>query len=174
MLRAEERAAFDREIRVIGINLENYKRFDERPLDERVDAFRHSVMNWVGLSGVLLFINAAMTKGPPWFLIPSGLMFLNVLRHGRAIWSDGVAVRSTRSRRNSREAPRTGARPRCRRNRGAARAAAPTADARAARGAARAARRARRALRRHDQARGGGPRAHARHHEQVRRDRGRS
>jgi serine/threonine protein kinase len=90
MLRAEERAAFDREIRVIGINLENYKRFDERPLDERVDAFRHSVMNWVGLSGVLLFINAAMTQGPPWFLIPSGLMFLNVLRHGSSIWSDGV------------------------------------------------------------------------------------
>jgi serine/threonine-protein kinase len=90
MLRAEERAAFDREIRVIGINLENYKRFDERPLDERVDAFRHSAMNWVGLSGVLLFINAAMTQGPPWFLIPSGLMFLNVLRHGSSIWSDGV------------------------------------------------------------------------------------
>ncbi len=90
MLRAEERAAFDREIRVIGIHLENYKRFDERPLDERVDAFRHNVMNWLGVSGVLLFVNAAMTQGPPWFLIPSGLMFLNVLRHGSSIWSDGV------------------------------------------------------------------------------------
>jgi serine/threonine protein kinase len=90
MLRADERAAFDREIRVVGIHLENYKRFDERPLDERVDAFRHSVMGWVGWSGVLLVINAAMTQGPPWFLIPSGLMFLNVLRHGSSIWSDGV------------------------------------------------------------------------------------
>src|SRR5262252_5323313 len=56
LLRSEERAAFDREIRVIGIQLEAHKRFDERPLDERVDAFRHSVMNWAGLSGVLLFI----------------------------------------------------------------------------------------------------------------------
>ncbi len=90
LLRAEERAAFDREIRVIGISLENYKRFDERPLDERVDAFRRSVMSWMGWSGVLIFINAAITQGPPWFLIPSGLMFLNVLRHGTSIWSDGV------------------------------------------------------------------------------------
>jgi serine/threonine protein kinase len=90
LLRAEERAAFDREIRVIGINLDSYKRFDERPLDERVDAFRHSVMNWIGFSGVLLFINVAMTQGPPWFMIPSGLMFLNVLRRGGSIWTDGV------------------------------------------------------------------------------------
>src|SRR5262249_57516808 len=82
LLRAEERAAFDRQVRVIGIQLEAHKRFDERPLDERVDAFRHSVMNWIGFSGVLMFINAAITQGPPWFLIPSGLMFLNVLRRG--------------------------------------------------------------------------------------------
>jgi len=75
---------------VIGIDLDKYKRFDERPLDERVDAFRHAVMGWVGWSGVLLFINAAMTQGPPWFLIPSGLMFLGVLRRGSSIWSDGV------------------------------------------------------------------------------------
>src|SRR5262249_7171659 len=83
-------AAFDHQIRVIGINLENYKRFDERPLDERVDAFRHAVVNWIGLSGVLLFINAALTQGPPWFLIPCGFMFLNVLRRGGSIWSGGV------------------------------------------------------------------------------------
>ena len=89
LLRSEERAAFDREVRLIGIQLEAHKRFDERPLDERVDAFRHSVMNWAGLSGVLLFINA-MAGGPPWFVIPSGLMFLNVLRRGGSIWTDGV------------------------------------------------------------------------------------
>lgn len=90
MLRAEERAAFDHEVRVIGVKLDRYARFDERPLDERVTAFRHAVLEWAGWSGVLFFINAAMTQGPPWFLIPSGLMFLRVLRRGTSIWSDGV------------------------------------------------------------------------------------
>ena len=118
MLRAEERAAFDREIRVIGLKLENYKRFDDRPLDERVMAFRHSVVGWLGWSGVLLFINAAMTQGPPWFLIPSGLMFLGVLRRGSSIWSDGIGpidafkkgIRAKlRAERGSGDAPQGGA-----------------------------------------------------------------
>jgi serine/threonine-protein kinase len=90
LLRSEERAAFDREVRVIGLQLQAHQRFEERPLDERVDAFRHSVMNWAGVSGVLMVVNGAMTGGPPWFLIPSGLMFLNVLRRGVSIWTDGV------------------------------------------------------------------------------------
>jgi serine/threonine protein kinase len=90
LLRAEERASFDREVRVIGMKLESYKRFDDRPLEERVMAFRHSVFNWVGWSGVLMFFNAAVTQGPPWFLVPSGLLFLGVLRRGASIWSDGV------------------------------------------------------------------------------------
>ncbi len=90
LLRAEERAAFDREVRVVGLKLAELKRFDDRPLDERVIAFRHTVIGWLGWSGVLLFINAAITQGPPWFLIPSGLMFLGVLRRGSSIWSDGI------------------------------------------------------------------------------------
>ncbi len=147
VLRAEERAAFDREIRVIGINLESHKRFDERPLDERVDSFRHSVMSWMGWSGVLVFINAAMTQGPPWFLVPSGLLFLNVLAEGQL---DLVRRRRSDRRlqeRNPLEAARRSRR--CRgaeRNRGAATAAARAADDRAARGPARAGRRARRPL----------------------------
>ncbi len=90
MLKAEERAAFDREVRVIGLHLANYKTFDERPLEERVVAFRRAVMGWLGWSGVLLFVNAAITQGPPWFLIPSGLMFIGVLKRGGSIWSDGI------------------------------------------------------------------------------------
>ena len=47
-------------------------------------------MGWLGWSGVLLFVNAAITQGPPWFLIPSGLMFIDVLKRGGSIWSDGI------------------------------------------------------------------------------------
>ncbi len=90
MLKAEERAAFDREVRVIGLKMSKLKRFDDRPLDERVVAFRHSVVSWLGWSGVWFMINVA-THGPgPWFLIPSGLMFLGVLKRGGSIWSDGI------------------------------------------------------------------------------------
>jgi serine/threonine protein kinase len=63
--------------------------FDARPLEERVIAFRRSVVTWLGWSAVLFGINAAM-QGVPWFFIPSGIMFMNVLRKGGSIWSDGV------------------------------------------------------------------------------------
>ena len=94
-LRAEERAAFDQAVanhyRVIGLKLERYKSFDDRPLDERVMAFRHTVMSWAGWSGALFFVNVIMTPhAPPWFLLPSALMFLRVLRRGGSIWSDGI------------------------------------------------------------------------------------
>jgi serine/threonine-protein kinase len=62
---------------------------EERPLEERVTAFRRSVINAVVGSSILMFINAA-TGGFPWFFIPSAVMFLGVLRRGLSIWSDGV------------------------------------------------------------------------------------
>jgi len=63
--------------------------FDDRPLEERVIAFRRSVVSWLGWSAVLFGINASM-GGIPWFFIPSGFMLMDVLRKGGSIWSDGV------------------------------------------------------------------------------------
>jgi serine/threonine-protein kinase len=95
LVRVEERAAFDqslaRDVRVIGINLDKYKSFDDRPIEERVVAFRRSVMSWIGWTGVLFLINVGVTvHAGPWFVLPSGLLFLKVLRRGGSIWSDGV------------------------------------------------------------------------------------
>ncbi len=65
------------------------KGFDSRPLEDRVIAFRRSVVSFLVLSPILLAVNAAM-QGVPWFFIPSGLMFFSALRKGGSIWSDGV------------------------------------------------------------------------------------
>jgi len=74
---------------VVGNTVYPYGGFDSRPLEERVIAFRRSVVTWVVWSAALFGVNAAMA-GVPWFLFPSALMFLNVLRKGGSIWSDGV------------------------------------------------------------------------------------
>jgi serine/threonine protein kinase len=67
-----------------------FKSFDERPLEERVLSFRRHVFGWVGWSTVLFGVNVA-THGPgPWFLIPSAMMFIGVLKRAGSIWSDGV------------------------------------------------------------------------------------
>ena len=149
MLRAEERAAFDREIRVIGIHLENYKRFDDRPLDERVDrvspqrdelgraerrAARHQRGDDAGAAVVLHSERVDVPERACGTAARSG---------------PTASVRSTRSRKEfARSCARSAAPPRCRRDRRAATAAARAADDRAARGAARAGRRARRPVRR--------------------------
>jgi serine/threonine-protein kinase len=64
-------------------------RYEERPLEERVSAFRRSVFSFLGWSSVLFGINASMA-GMPWFIFPSALLLINVLRRGASIWSDGV------------------------------------------------------------------------------------
>jgi len=66
-----------------------FGKFDDRPLEDRVIAFRRSVVSWLGWSVLLFGINASM-GGVPWFFIPSGLMLMDVLRKGGSIWSDGV------------------------------------------------------------------------------------
>jgi serine/threonine-protein kinase len=63
--------------------------FDDRPLEERVIAFRRSVVGWIAWSVFFFGLNVA-TKGVPWFFIPSAFMFMNVLKKGGSIWSDGV------------------------------------------------------------------------------------
>ena len=86
---AEHQAALNERARVIGMRIEQHSDFDERPLEDRVIAFRRSVMAWVGWSAMFFGVNA-MAGGHVWFWIPSALMFINVLRRGGSIWSDGV------------------------------------------------------------------------------------
>jgi serine/threonine-protein kinase len=86
---AEHQAALQERARVIGMRIEHHGDFDERPLEDRVVAFRRSVMAWMGWSALFFGVNA-MAGGHVWFWIPSAFMFLNVLRRGGSIWSDGV------------------------------------------------------------------------------------
>jgi hypothetical protein len=64
-------------------------RFEDRPLEERVLAFRRSVFSLLTWGSILFAINAA-TGGIPWFFFPTAVLGLNVLRRGGSIWSDGV------------------------------------------------------------------------------------
>jgi len=64
--------------------------YDERPLEDRVIVFRRSVVSFVAWTPILFVINMATMHRVPWFFIPSALMFLDVLRKGGSIWSDGV------------------------------------------------------------------------------------
>ena len=63
--------------------------YDERPIEDRVIAFRRSVVSFVAFTPVFFVANVA-THGFPWFFIPSGLLFFDMLRKGGSIWSDGV------------------------------------------------------------------------------------
>jgi serine/threonine-protein kinase len=63
--------------------------YDERPIEDRVIAFRRSVVSFVAFTPVFFIANVA-THGFPWFFIPSGFLFFDVLRKGGSIWSDGV------------------------------------------------------------------------------------
>ena len=74
---------------VMGQHVIPYGGFDQRPLEERVIAFRRSVVSWLAWTAVFFGVNVA-TQGAPWFFVPSAFMFMNVLRKGGSIWSDGV------------------------------------------------------------------------------------
>ena len=64
-------------------------RYDDRPLVDRVIAFRGSVFRFVFLSFGLGILNAA-TGDFPWFLFPSAALLFDCLRRAGSIWSDGV------------------------------------------------------------------------------------
>jgi serine/threonine protein kinase len=64
--------------------------YDDRPIEDRVIAFRRSVVSFFALSPVFFVINMATMHHVPWFFIPSAFMFFDVLRKGGSIWSDGV------------------------------------------------------------------------------------
>jgi hypothetical protein len=67
--------------------------YDERPIEDRVIAFRRSVVSWLAFTPVFFVANMA-THGFPWFFIPSAAMFFEVLRKEFA----PSCVRSTPSR----------------------------------------------------------------------------
>jgi serine/threonine-protein kinase len=74
--------------RVIGVHPRD--RYDERPLEERVVAFRRSLVSFVVMTPMFLFLNLATNAHFPWFLFPSGFMLLDTLRKAGSIWTDGV------------------------------------------------------------------------------------
>jgi serine/threonine protein kinase len=63
--------------------------YDDRPLVDRVIAFRGSVFRFAFLSFGLGILNAA-TGDFPWFLFPSAALAFDMLRRAGSIWSDGV------------------------------------------------------------------------------------
>jgi serine/threonine-protein kinase len=67
-----------------------YRGFDDRPLEDRVIAFRRSVVSWLAWTTFFFGVNVSVPSGAPWFIIPSALIFMNVLRKGGSIWSDGI------------------------------------------------------------------------------------
>ena len=74
---------------VIGLRVPHG--YDERPIEDRVIAFRRSAVSFAVFSPMLLALNAGLSGlQSPWFLLPTGIMFLNMLRRGGSIWSDGV------------------------------------------------------------------------------------
>jgi serine/threonine protein kinase len=64
--------------------------FDDQPLEDRVIAFRRSVVSLAVLTPLFFIMNIASHMNFPWFFIPSGIMLLSTLRKGGSIWSDGV------------------------------------------------------------------------------------
>ncbi|MEO5567627.1 MAG: protein kinase, partial [Gemmatimonadaceae bacterium] len=63
--------------------------YDDKPLVERVIAFRGSVFRFVFFTPFLGILNAAGGDFP-WFLFPSGVLLFDALRRAGSIWSDGV------------------------------------------------------------------------------------
>ncbi|MEO7083761.1 MAG: serine/threonine-protein kinase [Gemmatimonadaceae bacterium] len=64
-------------------------RYDDRPLDERVIAFRRSAVSFAVLSP-MFFAFAVSVHTAPFFFLPSAVLLLNALRKGGSIWSDGI------------------------------------------------------------------------------------
>jgi serine/threonine-protein kinase len=75
---------------VIGMRVGASDRWDERPIEDRVIAFRRSLVSFVVMTPMFLIMNIASHVNFPWFFIPSGFMFLDALRKGGSIWSDGI------------------------------------------------------------------------------------
>jgi serine/threonine protein kinase len=64
--------------------------YDDKPLIDRVLAFRSSVFRFIFFSTFFMFINVATRGNFPWFLFPSAFFLFDALRRGGSIWSDGI------------------------------------------------------------------------------------
>jgi serine/threonine-protein kinase len=64
--------------------------YDDKPLVDRVIAFRGSVFRFIAGSMFFGFINAASGGDFPWFLFPSAALLFDSMRRAGSIWSDGV------------------------------------------------------------------------------------
>ena len=94
--RAQRRLALSQQLQggaaglVVGDRVFPFRKYDDRPLEERVIAFRRSVFGWLGWTTMFFGINVA-THGPgPWFIFPSAFMLIGVARKAGSIWSDGI------------------------------------------------------------------------------------
>ena len=94
--RAQRRLAFSQQLQggaaglVVGDRVFPFRNYDDRPLEERVIAFRRSVFSWMGWTTAFFALNVAMHGPGPWFIFPSAFMLINVARKAGSIWSDGV------------------------------------------------------------------------------------
>lgn len=64
--------------------------YDERPLEERVLAFRRSVVRALGVGFGAFLLNVAVFRGPPWVFFVWAFLGFDVLRKAGSIWSDGI------------------------------------------------------------------------------------
>ena len=64
--------------------------YDDKPLIDRVLAFRGSVFRFLFFTPMFMFINIGTNGHFPWFFFPSGWFLFDALRRGGSIWSDGI------------------------------------------------------------------------------------
>lgn len=66
---------------------------DGQSEEDRIRAFRRRTASTAITIGVLFFVNAGITHGDPWFLIPSAFMTFGWLRRASSLWADGISFR---------------------------------------------------------------------------------
>jgi hypothetical protein len=64
--------------------------YDDKPLIDRVIAFRRSAFRFAVITPLALFLNVGLGGDVPWFLLPAGILLFDCLRRAGSIWSDGV------------------------------------------------------------------------------------
>ena len=64
--------------------------YDDRPLIDRVLAFRGAVFRFAVGTPFFLFVNIATRGNFPWFFFPSAVLLADALRRAGSIWSDGI------------------------------------------------------------------------------------
>jgi serine/threonine protein kinase len=71
------------------IRAKHSRSYDDKPLIDRVLAFRGAFFRFAFITPTLLMINA-IDGDFPWFLFPSAVLLFDALRRAGSIWSDGI------------------------------------------------------------------------------------